>query len=171
MTFVGVEQRAPLVAEAAALAARLEVGGRASFVNQGFAESLTDGFDAIYAFNPFAENLYHASERYDQDPSVDISRYARVLRIFETAMARAPVGFRIVTYHGCGGRIPDTFELTRAEFAGTNALRLWTKSRSAGRGGYWRERFASTELCAPNGYALLTIPRSPSRSRHRRVNP
>lgn len=162
ITFVGVEQRATLVAEAAALAGRLEVSQRASFVHEELAESTTDGYDAAYAFNPFAENLFHCSERYDQDPSLDVHRYARVLRLFERVMARVRVGFRVVTYHGCGARIPDNFDLTRNEYAGTNMLRMWTKTRRRVRGAFWQERFVATDLCAPSGSRLLTVPRSES---------
>jgi hypothetical protein len=158
LDFVGVEKRALLVAEAESLAARLEVKHRARFVNASFTPSLVDGYDSIYAFNPFAENLYDPSETYDRDPSLRVDNYARELGVFEALMARAPVGCRIVTYHGCGARIPDSYELSRSEHVGTNVLRLWTKARSDPRNCFWRERFATTELCSPGGRALLSVP-------------
>lgn len=160
MTFVGVEKRTLLVGEAEALAKRLEVSHRAIFINEMLAESLSDGYDAMYVFNPFAENLYHVSEKYDHDPSTSVDQYARDLRLFEGLMARVRVGFRVVTYHGCGARIPDSFELSRSTHAGTNVLRLWTKARRWSRGGFWRERFSTTDLCAPSGQPVHTLSQS-----------
>jgi hypothetical protein len=47
-------------------------------------------------------------------------------------------GAVLFTYHGFGGRIPDSFSLARSESAGTDVVRMWRKTLPS-RGGAWLE--------------------------------
>ena len=54
---------------------------------------------------------------------------ARDVRLVEQVLRDAPIGTRVVTYHGFGGRIPRGYHLVTDERIGTDSLRLWVKTR------------------------------------------
>ena len=84
--------------------------------------------DGYYFFNPFEENLYHASECFDQSVALGASRFSRDVALAEVALDLAPLGMRVVTYHGFGGRMPITYRLLHAEARGVGVLRHWMKT-------------------------------------------
>ena len=137
--FVGIEHRPHFVEAARAASARIGTDNARFVVGDATAAGLLD-FDALYLYNPFAENLY--VDRNPLDNTVELSPrrlIADVQRIVH-ALVAAAVGMCLVTYHGFGGPIPATYELVNEEEAGTDWLRLWVKREEVGeQGSYYRE--------------------------------
>jgi predicted RNA methylase len=129
--FFGIEQRPRLVGAAREAARRLGVCNRATFLEGDVSDVELASYDALYCFNPFGENLYSDAERLDGTVELSEGRYHRDLERVERALEERPLGARLVTYHGYGGRIPDTFELLHLENRGTDVLRAWVKARPA----------------------------------------
>lgn len=127
---MGVEQRPHLIALARTAANLYSAPARFEL---GTVEDIDPtGFDAWYFYNPFGENLYTDAERFDETVELSDDRCARDVAIVEGWLDRASVGSRVLTYHGFGGRMPDTYRLERCKYMRGGELRLWVKRR-AGR--------------------------------------
>ncbi len=135
----GIEQRHRLAVEASSLARRFGVSHRCRVLSGTLSRIDLAAFDGVYAFNPFAENVYPHHERLDETVELSSRRLREDLGIVENGLERMAVGGALVTYHGFGGEIPDTFELVRDEPIGTAELRLWVKRRRRSGGGVWIE--------------------------------
>lgn len=134
----GLEQRSALLE--AARAASKAYGASADY-KLGTLETHDPGaYDAFYLFNPFGENLYPVAEQFDTGPELSTLRYSSDLSIFEHWLDHAPVDTCVVTYHGFGGRMPDTYQLLRSLPKGTDLLRLWKKKRAGRADGHILER-------------------------------
>jgi SAM-dependent methyltransferase len=126
-TITGLEQRSALLE--AARAASAAYGASTDF-KLGTLETIDPAaYDAFYLFNPFGENLYPVAEQFDTGPELSSLRYTHDLSIFENWLDQAALGTCVVTYHGFGGRMPDTYQLLRSIPKGTDLLRLWKKKR------------------------------------------
>lgn len=123
--FVGVEQRARLVEVARAIAQRCGVD-RCSFVHGNMLDFEWSGFDGLYLFNPFAEQL-PASAPIDEAVPRSARRYRRYVRFVEEKLAEARQRTRLVTYHGFGGRVPPGWRAIVREPCGTDWVELWVK--------------------------------------------
>jgi SAM-dependent methyltransferase len=140
VSFTGVEQRPHLVAAARSLAFRFSVDRRVEFVGGTLDAVRFECFDGFYFFNPFGENLYVDDEdQLDRTVELNGARFTRDVHLIEDTLGRLPLGTSFVTYHGFGGRIPDTYEPVRVERTSTSALRLWSKVREESEGGHWVE--------------------------------
>lgn len=127
--FTGVEQRSPLVDVATRLAMLLGLPN-ARFRHGNATDAAMEGFDALYLFNPFAENEFSAGDRLDDTVELSKARLVADLLRLERALERAAVGTLLVTYHGFGGRIADSFDVVHEEPAGTDRLRVFAKLRA-----------------------------------------
>ena len=139
LELTGVEHRPALVLEAFHLAERLGLGDRTRFVRGTIEDVDLTAYDALYVFNSFAENLFPTSERLDESVELSPARMMRDLAILERALDHMPLGGSLMTYHGFGGQVPDTFDLVHEESAGSDVLRLWTRRRVASEGACWIE--------------------------------
>jgi SAM-dependent methyltransferase len=136
--FAGVEQRPHLVAFARVAAERLELTN-VSFHNGDATRVPWRGFDGLYFFNPFAENLYERHARFDGRVELTPERFcAEILRV-EAALRLVPVGMKVITYHGMGGPIPSSYELAEEVPAHTDWLRLWVKRHDTDDGSFFIE--------------------------------
>ncbi|WP_394831123.1 class I SAM-dependent methyltransferase [Pendulispora rubella] len=140
LSFVGLEQRLNLVRIARKLAHRFGVEERATFRHGTLADVPFEEFDALYFYNPFGENVFAEEEHLDTSVALTPERFQDDIRQMESVLERMPVGSRVITYHGFGGRIPDMYELTCSDRTRTGTLRLWTRTRDDGLGSYWVER-------------------------------
>ena len=92
------------------------------------------GFDGLYFFNPFAENLFLDGEQVDDAVELTEARFFRDIVRTERALREASLGTSIVTYHGMSGRMPACYELSQSMRAGSDWLRLWVKTREHAEG-------------------------------------
>jgi SAM-dependent methyltransferase len=127
--FVGVEHRPALARVAREAAEDLGVD-RARFVPAPMQAIRWTAFDAFYLFNPFAENAFARSEQLDRTVDLSRTRFCRDIAFVERILATIPVGARVLTYHGFGGVMPDTFQPVLRERCGSDCLELWLKTRA-----------------------------------------
>jgi SAM-dependent methyltransferase len=121
----GVEHRPHLVDIAREAAAK--IGVSPSFTHGTLEEQDPSSIDAVYMFNPFAENLCPRVDRLDGTVELSEDKFWRDIRATERFLARAKVGTRVAIYCGFGGNMPDGYVLaTRERCAGT--LELWVKA-------------------------------------------
>lgn len=122
----GIEERPRLVRLGTRLARHF--GAPKVQLSTGDATLVSPGeYDGFYFFNPFAENVFDASERFDDHVSLSAKRYGEVLLRAESLLAAARVGTVVVTYHGLGGVLPSNYELVADESAGSDRLRTWVR--------------------------------------------
>jgi hypothetical protein len=130
----GIEQRDHLVDSACRAAASYEAS--ATFAHGTIEVVDPDRFDAFYFYNPFDENNYFGAERLDDLVELSEARCFRDLAISEAWLDQAETGTCVLTYHGFGGRIPDTYDLVRSLDMHNGELHLWTKHRGGGATGF-----------------------------------
>jgi hypothetical protein len=124
--FVGVERRQWLVGVAGQAAAEMGAS-RATFVHSNIDEFSFAGFDGVYLFNPFYEQISKYVEMIDDD----VERSSRAHRYFvqkiEEKLRDAEPPVAVVTYNGFGGRIPMGYRYLGDEPAGNDRLQMWIK--------------------------------------------
>jgi Methyltransferase domain len=146
--FVGVEQRANLVKVAQAVSKLLQVDERVTFIHASFESVDVSTFDGYYLYNPFGENLYSTAERIASDVELNEERFKRDTLRVEQIFRNAPIGTAIVTYHGFGGRMPNSFAPQRLQQIGSGVMRLWIKRRSKATGCYVETDYGGLRLMA-----------------------
>jgi SAM-dependent methyltransferase len=129
--FTGVEQRPHLVAAATAIAGRLGLDNVRFHIGDVTAFPWRD-FDGLYLYNPFEENNCTTDGHLDHTVELSTPRFMADAGRVAAALAAAPSGMRMVTYHGFGGPIPLSWKLVHAELACSGWLRVWVKHRPGG---------------------------------------
>lgn len=139
LVLTGVEQRPNLVDAARSAAHRLRLTN--AHFEVGDASTVDwQQFDGFYFFNPFAENLFERSQRFDESVSLCAEKHEADISRVEQALKAARVGSALITYHGYGGRVPRSYRLSRSLKAGTDWLNVWVKeSAQAACDGFWFE--------------------------------
>jgi len=125
-SFTGIEQRSHLVTIARETARR--VGARATFIEGRLASDSLRDIDAIYFFNPFAENAFPPEDHLDHTVELSLDRALSDVELAERLLADAKVGMRVVTYHGFGGDMPPTYTLQLTEKHRTDQIEFWVKT-------------------------------------------
>ena len=123
--FTGVEQRCRL-ADIAKQVVQSCAPTRVQIIHANITEVGFRDYDAFYIFNPFEENLL-PSRMIDFDVELAPRLYTEYTRYVENQLALAPLGTRVVTYHGEFEEIPAGYDCERTAFAGD--LKLWIKKR------------------------------------------
>lgn len=133
----GIEQRPGLVEAAREAAASY---GAEVDLTLGTIESVDpEAFSAFYFYNPFGENHHDESERLDDAVELSPARCARDLACVEGWLDAAAAGTCVLTYHGFGGRIPDTYDLVRTCDRESGSLHMWIKQRAGSAAGFYLE--------------------------------
>jgi SAM-dependent methyltransferase len=126
-SFLGVEQRLPLVAQARRLAAY--VGSKAEFIHGDAFDVDWSGFQAIYLYNPFDEARFASSWQIDGSIQTGVEVFDRLVHRTQLRLAGLAPGTRVVTFHGLGGPMPGGYERLVGEPIADGALELWTRTR------------------------------------------
>ena len=125
--FVGVERREDLVRAARDAARRMETP-RATFVHANVADFAFDGFDGVYLFNPFFEQISRSLRLIDATAERSRTIYRDLVRTTLAKLAALSAPSAIVTFSGFGGRVPpDAFEFLGEEAAGNDWLEMWIR--------------------------------------------
>jgi SAM-dependent methyltransferase len=119
----GIERSPPMVRAAKMTARRFGVEHRTRFVvGEAFLVDWSP-FGGIYLYNPFAEALFDgvidAGERRET--------YLDEVHAVERKLAEAKIGTHVVTYHGFGGDMPESFECVVKEKVREDEVCLWLK--------------------------------------------
>ncbi len=134
LTCVGLEHRERLAVAARAAAVRLGAT-RCEFAVGGLELLSAYPADALYFYNPFAENISATSIGIDETVELSPRRYLRELQAVKEHLRRAPLGTLLLTYHGFGGRFPAGWRLVRSVEAGGDFLQLHCKEAGLVAGG------------------------------------
>ncbi|MRG91504.1 class I SAM-dependent methyltransferase [Polyangium spumosum] len=133
--FHGIEHRASLVQTATEVIDALGLTGRAE-VRQGTLDDVDwEAYRAFYFCNPFEENIFPEARRLDDAIPLTEDRFRDDTARVTAALDAAPVGTRIVTFHGLGARVPATYHKYPERTAGTTFLNLWIKVEAGSAGG------------------------------------
>jgi SAM-dependent methyltransferase len=124
--FVGVERRGRLVAIARSAAASLGVS-RATFVHANVESFPFHGFNGVYLYNPFYEQI--AKHLVQIDGTIERSAlvYIHFVRTTLAKLAALAPPAALVTFNGFGGYVPLDFEFLGDEPAGSARLEIWVK--------------------------------------------
>jgi SAM-dependent methyltransferase len=125
--FVGLEQRAGLVASARELAETFGVDNRVTFIHGSCGVAPMPVGDAYYLFNPFGEYSFD-SARFDE-PGVTFTEdaYRADLAAVTDVLSRAPAGTFVITLNGIGGTFPKGYEQLDIGLGLPGTLRFWKK--------------------------------------------
>lgn len=125
--FHGLEHRAELVTIANEVIGALGLAGRAR-VFQGTLEDVDwKRYRSFYFCNPFEENIFPEARRYDDCVELTRQRFEQDTARVERELDAAPVGTRIVTFHGLGAKVPVTYRLCSELTRGNPLLHAWIK--------------------------------------------
>ncbi|HVV48038.1 MAG TPA: methyltransferase domain-containing protein [Polyangia bacterium] len=124
--FVGVERRGYLVEVGRQAALRLGAD-RATFVPASVDSFSFEGFNGVYLYNPFYEQISRFLVQIDGglERSRDVYRHFVNSTMNNLAAMAPPVV--VVTFHGFGGLLPAGYEFRHVEPAGNDELELWVK--------------------------------------------
>ena len=126
-SFTGVEKDRELVRTAKKITQEHKIE-RVRFVHGNAFDLNWAEYDALYLYNPFAndleikkESLHHITVREDT--------YVQLVNLTIFKLGELPAGIRIVTYHGFGGEMPPNIIQESSEIIGTGVLQLWLTVR------------------------------------------
>ncbi len=124
--FTGVELRPQLAALSTEVARRYSVK-RCEFIAGDAFDLDWSAFSGFYLYNPFAEHLPDCPV-IDDEISRTPDRFHRYVAELERRMDAMPLGARIATYHGFGGRFPVGWTPITSMRLHGGSLGLWQKS-------------------------------------------
>jgi hypothetical protein len=129
--FVGIERRRHLVRVADQVAQRLQLANVA-FMYGDAVEVDWSMFGAFYLFNPFAEHL-GTVRPLDDTIELDPEYFLFYVRFVRERLAAAPLGTRVVTYHGFGTEPPPAYTRVAGVEIGSDELELWVHTGERGQ--------------------------------------
>jgi SAM-dependent methyltransferase len=124
--FVGVERREGLVQVARRAAARLG-STRATFIHSNIDSFSFEGFEGVYLYNPFYEQISRFLPLIDREEGRSAAAHRYFVRTTIEKLLAASPPLLVASYHGFGGEMPPEFELVGAEPAGNDQLEMWIK--------------------------------------------
>lgn len=124
--FVGVERRPHLVEIARRTAAGFGAT-RATFV-EGNADGFSfEGFDGIYLYNPFYEQISQFLVQIDDSIERSVLTFRHFVRSTTSKLAALAAPVAVMTYNGFGGDLSPEYSVIVSEPAGSDWLELWIK--------------------------------------------
>ena len=124
--FIGLERRENLIRVAREAAATLGAA-RATFVHSNVDSFSFEGFDGVYLYNPFYEQVSKHIVLIDDDIERSGAAYRYFVRAVEEGLRAHPSPVAVVTFNGFGGLMPRGYRFMGDEPAGNDRLELWTK--------------------------------------------
>lgn len=125
--FVGVERRGYLVDVAKQTALRFGAD-RATFVHARADCFSFEGFNGVYLYNPFYEQIGRFLVQIDGGIERSPLLYRHFVRTTIAKLAAMAPPVAVVTYNGFGGPMPPDFDFRGDEPAGNDQLELWVKT-------------------------------------------
>jgi protein-L-isoaspartate O-methyltransferase len=126
ISVTGIEQRdfLALAAKKAKNAFRLE---NVNFLAGSAFEISWKEFDCIYFYNPFCEQKT-PERRMRNDVPLQESLYQSYVQQSLSRLQEQKKGSKVMTYHGLGGAMPDTYSLYYQKAVGSDFLKVWIKT-------------------------------------------
>jgi len=119
----GIEHDPEMVRIANETSVALGVEDRAKFIAGDVDDIDWSVFDRFYIYNPYAEQLW----REELDPGARQEAYVANIANTQRRLDAAAPGTRLVTFHGFGGEVPDSYDLVHREPAHEDELKLWIR--------------------------------------------
>ena len=132
--FVGVERRGYLVDIAKQTALRFGAD-RATFVHASADNFSFEGFDGVYLYNPFYEQISRFLVQIDGGIERSPLMYRHFVRSTMNKLAAMAPPVAVVTFNGFGGPMPPEYDFLGDEPAGNDQLELWVKDVTVSRAG------------------------------------
>jgi hypothetical protein len=123
--FYGIEQRRDLHEIALLSRKNSPCELNIHFMHGNFTELDFSGYDGLYFFNSFAENLYRFG-RIDNSIQYSAGLYNYYANYFYKILDNKTSGTRLVTYHGSDSELPKSYQLIQASF--NNHLKMYIKA-------------------------------------------
>lgn len=123
--FYGIEQRRDLHEIALLSRKNSPCELNIHFMHGNFTELDFRGYDGLYFFNSFAENLYRFG-RIDNSIQYSAGLYNYYTNYFYKILDNKTSGTRLVTYHGSDSELPKSYQLIQASF--NNHLKMYIKA-------------------------------------------
>ena len=122
----GVEQREFLNSAAKKIRNYFQLSNL-NFVHGSAFDMSWKEFDCIYFFNPFCEQK--TPERHIRnDVPLSESLYHTFVQLTLSRLREQKKGSRVMTFHGMGGVLPDSYQLSYQKAIGADFLKVWIKS-------------------------------------------
>ena len=125
--FVGVERRGYLVDIAKQTALRFGAD-RATFVHASADNFSFEGFDGVYLYNPFYEQISRFLTQIDGGIERSPLMYRHFVRSTMDKLAAMAPPVAVATFNGFGGLMPPEYDFRGDEPAGNDQLELWVKT-------------------------------------------
>ena len=125
--FVGVERRGYLVDIAKQTALRFGAE-RATFVHASADRFSFEGFNGVYLYNPFYEQISQFLVQIDGGIERSPLVHRHFVRSTMDKLAAMVPPVAVVTYNGFGGPMPPEYDFRGDEPAGNDQLELWVKT-------------------------------------------
>lgn len=125
--FVGVERRGYLV-DVAKQTARRFGADRATFVHASAESFAFEGFNGVYLYNPFYEQISRFLTQIDGGIERSPLIYRHFVRSTMNKLAAMAPPVAVVTFNGFGGPMPPEYDFRGDEPAGNDQLELWVKT-------------------------------------------
>ncbi len=122
--FTGVEQRESLHLVSQTLSDRYGFANT-TFIHSNITEIGFQGFDAIYFFNAFLENVFQTNP-IDDSIRLEKAKYAEYCLYMKEQLEQLPSGTRLATYFSFMDEIPKSYRIQSTHFDGK--LKLWEKT-------------------------------------------
>ena len=125
--FVGVERRGYLV-DIAEQTARRFGADRATFVHASADNFSFQGFNGVYLYNPFYEQISGFLTQIDGATERSPLMYRHFVQSTMSKLAAMAPPVAVVTFNGFGGPMPPEYDFRGDEPAGNAELELWVKT-------------------------------------------
>ena len=123
--FYGIEQRADLHEIALLSRKNSPLELNIHFMHGNFTELDFSGYDGLYFFNSFAENLYRFG-RIDNSIQYSAGLYNYYANYLYKILEDKASGTRLVTYHGSDTELPKNYQLVQSTF--NDHLKMYVKA-------------------------------------------
>ena len=125
--FVGVERRGYLVDIAKQTALRFGAD-RATFEHASADSFSFEGFNGVYLYNPFYEQISRFLVQIDGGIERSLLMYRHFVRSTMNKLAAMAPPVAVVTFNGFGGPMPPEYDFRGDEPAGNDQLELWVRT-------------------------------------------
>jgi SAM-dependent methyltransferase len=129
MKFFGIEQRKNLVKISEKIRAANKLDN-VHFAHRNMMELSWEKFDIYYLYNPFQEHIVEAGgSQVDHEIDFDRSFYTHYITEVYRQLSWADKGKRLITFHGYGEMVPDSWTLRSSQIIEKGSLCLWEKTK------------------------------------------
>ncbi len=122
--FAGIDQRPHLLAEGQAIARSAKISN-VEFIHGNMMDLDWSDYNAFYLYNPFSENV--CLPAIDETVPLKPEYFCLYVEVVQQKLMNLPVGTRVVTYHGFGGKMPYGYRMVANREIGSGCLTCWIK--------------------------------------------